>query len=254
MGVRKQPFRGFDPEGKSVHAQAKNGRVYVWEAPVRIFHWLNAFSILVLIVTGIYIGNPFISAPVPEDASYNYLMGWVRIVHFITAFVFTFNLIARLYWVFVGNKYARSNPLKLSWWSGVFETMKYYLFLKNKKKHYIGHNPMAELSYWIFIGLGSIVVTFTGYYLLFEPQPESAYGKMFAWVPAVFGGDSYMVRSWHHLAAWGFIIFTIVHVYMAFREDWLAKNGTVSSIFTGYKNESGTEGDKNDRKHSRKTS
>ncbi len=50
------------------------------------------------------------------------------------------------------------------------------------------------------------------------------------WVAHLFGGDSYSVRSWHHLVAWGFIIFTVVHVYMAFREDYLQRNGTMSSI------------------------
>ena len=33
-------------------------RVYVWELPVRIYHWLNALSIVVLIITGYLIGNP----------------------------------------------------------------------------------------------------------------------------------------------------------------------------------------------------
>lgn len=27
-------------------------RVYVWELPVRLFHWINALSILALAVTG----------------------------------------------------------------------------------------------------------------------------------------------------------------------------------------------------------
>lgn len=32
--------------------------VYVWELPVRIFHWVNATAIVVLCVTGYIIGNP----------------------------------------------------------------------------------------------------------------------------------------------------------------------------------------------------
>ncbi|MBQ7232086.1 MAG: cytochrome b/b6 domain-containing protein, partial [Bacillales bacterium] len=56
--------------------------------------------------------------------------------------------------------------------------------------------------------------------------------------PWLLGGNSYAVRSLHHLVAWGFIIFVVIHIYMAFREDWLERNGTMSSIFTGYKFES----------------
>ena len=39
-------------------------RVYVWQLPVRITHWLIAGSILVLSVTGFYIGTPFVTVPV----------------------------------------------------------------------------------------------------------------------------------------------------------------------------------------------
>ncbi|MFV9510544.1 Ni/Fe-hydrogenase, b-type cytochrome subunit [Tepidibacillus sp. LV47] len=210
-------------------------KVYVWELPVRIFHWINALAIIILMITGVYIAHPFVAASVQGEAYYSYLMGWVRYIHFFTAFVFTINLLVRFYWVFVGNQYAKSNPLRKEFWKGTFETLKFYLFLKNKKKHYIGHNALAELSYWIFIGAGSLIMMFTGYYLYFEPNPESFWGKFFSWVPYLFGGDSFSVRSWHHLVAWGFMVFMVIHIYMAFREDWLTRNGTVSSIFTGYK-------------------
>ena len=34
-------------------------RVYVWEMPVRIYHWLNALCVVILIITGFIIGSPF---------------------------------------------------------------------------------------------------------------------------------------------------------------------------------------------------
>jgi len=33
-------------------------RAYIWELPVRIFHWANALAIVVLAVTGLIIANP----------------------------------------------------------------------------------------------------------------------------------------------------------------------------------------------------
>lgn len=48
-------------------------KIYVWEWPVRITHWLNAISIWVLSVTGIYIGFPLLLSPGP--ASNHFLMG-----------------------------------------------------------------------------------------------------------------------------------------------------------------------------------
>ena len=35
---------------------------YVWEWPIRITHWLNALCVLLLSVTGLYIGSPFLTA------------------------------------------------------------------------------------------------------------------------------------------------------------------------------------------------
>lgn len=81
-------------------------RVYVWELPVRIFHWLNMFAIILLMGTGLYIGKPFSAAMIPEEAYYSNLMGWMRYIHFFAAFLFTINLLFRLYWVFKGNKFA----------------------------------------------------------------------------------------------------------------------------------------------------
>jgi len=230
----------YKPERKTkIHPVPENAvKVYVWQMPVRVFHWVNALAIVLLMITGIYIGNPFLGATVPEDAYYSFVMGWARYIHFFSAFLFTINLLIRWYWVFKGNRYATSNPFRKIFWIETWETVKYYLFLKNKKPHYIGHNPLAQLSYWIFIGLGSMVMIFTGYYLYFEPQPESFFGGFFfAWVPYLFGGDSFSIRSVHHLVAWGFMIFMAIHIYMSFREDYLQRNGTMSSIFTGYKTE-----------------
>ncbi len=228
----------FDPSGVGTNKRSKElGKIYVWELPVRIFHWLNVVAIVVLMITGIYIANPFVSASIPEDAYYSFLMGWVRYIHFFAAFLFTANLLFRLYWVYKGNTFAKSNPFRISFWKETWETIKHYLFLPNKKKHYIGHNTLAQLSYWIFIGLGSIIMMFTGFYLFFEPQLASFFGGFFSKLGLIFGGNSFSIRSWHHLVAWGYMVFMVVHIYMAFREDWLSRNGTMSSIVTGYKTE-----------------
>lgn len=228
----------FHPERPIVYNPLNDGvKVYVWQLPVRIFHWVNMLAIFLLMGTGIYIGKPFAAAIIPEEAYYSNLMGWMRYIHFFAAFLFTGNLLFRLYWVLKGNKFATSNPFRGIFWKEIFETVKFYLFLKNKKPHYIGHNPLAQLSYWIFIGLGSLIVMLTGFYMYFEPQQDSFWAKLFGLVPYLFGGDSYTLRSWHHLAAWGFMLFIVIHVYMAFRDDYLERNGSVSSMITGYKTE-----------------
>lgn len=132
--------------------------VYVWELPVRIYHWVNALCIVILCVTGFIIADPpaIMSA---SEAYFSYWFGVVRFIHFVTAFVFFFNFVFRLYWGFVGNRYARWNnfiPLKKSQWKEVLEVIKVdILMIKNKPVDSIGHNALASLIYfgtfWAFL-------------------------------------------------------------------------------------------------------
>ena len=212
-------------------------KIYVWELPVRIFHWLNAAAIMFLMITGFYIGKPFVGAAVQEEAYYSFLMGWGRYIHFLAAFIFIANMVFRLYWFFRGNKYSGSNLFRIIFWKEVWVMLKYYLFVTKEKPHYAGHNPLAQLSYWIFVGLGSVIAVLTGLYLYFEPQPESFLGGIFMGIAFLIGEDSFTIRSLHHLLLWSFMLFIVIHIYMSFRDDYLQRNGTMSSIFTGYKTE-----------------
>ena len=47
--------------------------VYVYEAPVRIWHWVNALSITLLAITGYLIANP-----PPSPSSLSSSISWVR--------------------------------------------------------------------------------------------------------------------------------------------------------------------------------
>ena len=69
-------------------------RVYVWELPVRFYHWLNAGVIVVLVTTGFLIGSP--PALISNDeATHRFWLGKVRFIHFIAAYIFFFNLFVR---------------------------------------------------------------------------------------------------------------------------------------------------------------
>ena len=59
--------------------------VYVYQAPVRLWHWANAGSILVLAITGYFIGSP--PPAVGGEASASFLFGWIRYLHFAAAYI-----------------------------------------------------------------------------------------------------------------------------------------------------------------------
>ena len=56
---------------KAVEVQS----VYVYEAPVRLWHWVNALAIVALALTGYFIASPLPS--VPGEASDYYVMGYI---------------------------------------------------------------------------------------------------------------------------------------------------------------------------------
>ena len=125
--------------------------VYVWQLPVRIFHWVNAFAITILCITGYIIGDPpaIMHGTAPE---FNYWFGWVRLTHFIAAFIFIINFLVRIYWFFAGNTFSRWPnyiPLTKKQWRGIFETTKVDVLLLSPKPVYdIGHNSLAAFTYF----------------------------------------------------------------------------------------------------------
>ena len=95
---------------------------YVFEAPVRIWHWLTVLCMAVLMVTGYFIGKPLPS--VSGEATYLFYMGYIRLIHFSAGMIFTVVLLMRIYWAFVGNRYSRELFIvpvwRKSWWQGVW--------------------------------------------------------------------------------------------------------------------------------------
>ncbi|NCT17456.1 MAG: Ni/Fe-hydrogenase, b-type cytochrome subunit [Flavobacteriaceae bacterium CG_4_8_14_3_um_filter_34_10] len=214
-------------------------RVYIWELPVRIFHWVNVLAILVLITTGLFISNP-LAILSSAEASEIYWFGTVRFIHFTAAYIFFFNMIFRIYWSFVGNKYASWRamlPLHKNWFENFFHVLKVDILLQNEKNPEfsdisVGHNNIAGISY-VVLFLLALLQVFTGFGL-YSSTSQWWLPQLFAWVVPFLGGD-FMARTLHHIATWGFILFIFIHVYLVFYHDWLEGRGEVSSMFGGYK-------------------
>ena len=61
--------------------------IYVFQLPIRIWHWSMVLSFLVLIPTGYIIGKPWHS--LDGDPTYLFYMGYTRMAHFIAGFIIT---------------------------------------------------------------------------------------------------------------------------------------------------------------------
>jgi Ni/Fe-hydrogenase 1 B-type cytochrome subunit len=210
-------------------------RVYVWELPVRVYHWINAVALVVLCITGYLIGAP-LRAFYAAEAYQQYWFGWVRFLHFLAAFIYVFNFAARLYWGFAGNKYSSWRaffPFKRSQRQEIVDVIKADVF--ETKMHgpiSTGHNSLAGLIYF-FTFLAFVFQTITGF-ALYSSMSNSWLPRMFTWIVPLMGGE-FGVRFWHHLFLWFFVAFIVVHIYLAFYHDYIEGRGTVSSIIGGWK-------------------
>jgi len=219
--------------------------VYVYEGALRIWHWINALAIVVLALSGYFIGSPLPS--VPGEASDHFLMGYIRFAHFAAGYVLIVGMIGRSYWTIVGNWHAREIyfPRFLSghWWGEVFHEIKWYAFIAKEPKKYEGHNPLATLVMHFMFLWGVIFMIFTGLALYGEGEGMTSWQYRFfsSWVIPLFG-NSQNVHTYHHVGMWVIVIYVMVHIYAAFREDVMSRQSIISTMISGWRTFKDTRG------------
>jgi Ni/Fe-hydrogenase 1 B-type cytochrome subunit len=211
--------------------------VYVYEAPVRLWHWVNALCMIVLIVSGYLIASP--PPSIGGEASNSFLFGYIRFAHFAAGQIMVVGFLARILWAFVGNHHATQLfvlPVWSSrWWKEVFFELKWYFFLERRPKKYIGHNPLAQLAMFFMFVLPMLVMIATGLALYGEGLGASH------WLYGVTGfvngmtGGSMQTHTIHHLGMWVLIVFAMTHIYVAFREDIMSRQSLISTMVSGWR-------------------
>ena len=207
-------------------------RVYVWDLVVRLSHWIIAFSILGLAVTGIYIGRPFLSPSGP--ANQQFVMAHMKTVHFYIAIVFTLTVAVRIAWMFVGSYYARWHqflPVTRQRLRDVAAVFRFYTLIDRNPPLSVGHNPLAGFFYLLVFGLYLVMIT-TGLAL----YSVSATGYMEKWdfLLPILGGPQ-MARWIHHVTMWFIIGFFAHHIWSAILTSRVEGQGILDSMFSGYK-------------------
>jgi Ni/Fe-hydrogenase 1 B-type cytochrome subunit len=201
--------------------------VYVWEIPVRVTHWTVALCILMLSITGYYIGSPFFGGGPASQP-----MLWARALHHVFAVLLTCTVIYRIVWAFIGNQFSRWSAFvpfaTPGWWKRAWGTMLFYGFMQRKAPPETGHNPLAATAYLgIYVLLLVQIVTGSA---LSEPGFSHS---LFGWVAVLMPLND--VRLVHHLVMWLLLGFVVHHIYSSILMDNEERSGIISSIFTGYK-------------------
>lgn len=219
----------------SVSAQ---NSVYVYEKPVRAWHWVNALALTVLATTGYLIASPP-SAAIGDEASEHFLLGYIRTAHFAAGYVLALGFVGRVYWACVGNVYARQLFLPRihdkNWWRGVWHEILWYLFLLPEARKHVGHNPLAGLAIFVFYVLGVLFMMLTGFALYGEGLGRGSWAdSLFGWAIPLLG-QSQAVHGWHRLGMWYLVVFTLIHVYIAIREEYCSRQTMIGTMIDGWR-------------------
>lgn len=206
-----------------------------WSAAIMINHWAMAIAVLVLIVTGFYIASPF--TIYSGETVNKFFMGNMRYVHILFGIILMFIFIWRLYLAFFSKFHADWKDF-FSWldFDCTWKQIKFYLLIEKESPSHEDciYGPMQALAYsGLFFFIFAIVITGlilmgAGYHAGFT----AFFYKILKPVENMLGGLA-IVRYVHHILTWLFILFIVVHVYMAFWYDAVLKEGTVSSMISG---------------------
>jgi len=203
-----------------------------WSILLRLFHWMFALSIIVLVATGFYINNPnpWVGSMTEGSRAWP-ITSYVRYIHFIAAYTFSSAIVIRLFLYIFGNRQERILdilPVTGRNVKNLFSTLLHYSYLSDKHDERLGHNLLAGATYLITF-FAALFMILSGFYMLF---PEVAFWQK--WGVTLLGNQQ-QARFYHHLVMWWFIIFPVVHIYFLTWNDIRHPEGLISSMFTGVK-------------------
>ncbi|QSX28502.1 Ni/Fe-hydrogenase, b-type cytochrome subunit [Shewanella cyperi] len=207
-------------------------RTLVFTGALRAAHWLRAAAITVLLISGFYLAWPFLVAPENSDVL---VQGWIRFGHLIAGFLLCAVTAVRTYLFFfsrydVERRSVRDLFSLKSW----IAQLKSYFWIGQLKKAGV-YGPLQLLVY-TGIAVASIFICITGLTLYAQVYHLGMGGMLSdfaAWITSVMGGLA-SVRLWHHYVAWVFIVFLVLHIYMAVWTGIRFKHNSVEVIVSGY--------------------
>ncbi len=226
----------------------ERAQVLVWSRKIRLFHWVNVISVLLLIVIGIIIYNGKLFG-ISTDGKV-----LLKIMHVIVGYLFSANLLFRIIIGFIGKSYERWNktlPFNKGFKAELIE------FSQDKKAAYKGHNPVGKLMVLALLSLMTIQMI-SGLVIAGTDIYYPPFGKYFAQNIAIdknnleaikpyskenVDEESYKVMKafrepfiYTHVYIFYCLSFLIpLHIVGAIVAERKERSGLISSMFSGYK-------------------
>lgn len=238
----------------------------VWDVGTRCFHWINVLCVTALAVVGTVILNA-------GDLGVNNAgKVTLKTVHTWIGYVFVLNLLWRIVWAFLGNRYARWRSI-LPGGRGYFQAIRRYAaaFFTNQPEHYLGHNPIGRLSVAAMLLLMTAQaitgLVLTGTDLFYPPighwiaqwvaAPGVAPDSLMPYAPEMYNAAAYeTMRAFrkpiavvHLYTFYTLTVIVILHVAAVIITELKEGGGIISSMFTGRKVISGRPVDEESGSH-----
>lgn len=210
--------------------------VYVYQLPVRIWHWTMAACIFVLFVTGHFIGNP--PQALTGDPTSLFYFGWLIRAHYTAGLVLCVSMLWRILFAFVGNSVSRQifipHMWQKSWWRGLLDDIKWYLFINKSPDVHMGHNPLAQAAMFLVV-IDIIFMCFSGLGI-YQAKGYSDFFHIFSFMENLayaLGGNGFDLVLWHRMGMVIVVVFVMAHVYMVIREDIMGRTTMLSTMING---------------------
>ncbi len=202
-----------------------------------LLHWILFTSVVVLTLTGLYIGYPsyFYGQGEAWQAS---TMADIRTYHLYAALALIFSIFTRMYLAFTKScnrdmKQFLPTPKNII---GALRLAKFFITFKGPHKHYRFVNPLGGIGIFT-MSILFLVQIFTGLALYLPgANPDSWWWAI--WIQPVAEnllGGLQGVRLIHHIAMYILAAVVIIHVYMQIWKTSMYTESDISSIISGYK-------------------
>ena len=223
---------------------------------MRIIHWVNVFSMIVAIATGLYIAAPYYQTFIADDAVDKYVMAWNRWGHFMVAIIFDVTSIIVAYLYFF-SRFEKPYKKVLPTGANIkefFEVLLNLVTLNRRKNFDSTHSDSFNTVYFTIFHLLLAWMLFTGLQLYVHglESGESSIGAWWPWIlhfatdwtvpvsnwlmgSTATGANIMDVRVSHHMTMWLIIVWVVFHIYYQVWRTIFWKEGDIAIVFGGTK-------------------
>ena len=231
---------------------AKTGQVEVYQrvqrvtTTWRIIHWVQALSVVVCFITGLFIAKPFIQSNSNYLAQPFQLMAWARALHFYGAMILDTSMILIAYLYLFSRSHRditdlRPTPEHRTAFKEA--ALNFITFNRRRRFDTTKRDPLLAVMF-VLLHLLLLLQALTGLQLYTASFSDniSTVGSwwpqflhfMTDWTTTVFGGNV-GVRMTHLTTSWLIIAWAVFHIYYEIWRTIMWREGDVGIMVSGSK-------------------